>query len=146
MGISPVLNGLIKKHVELQTSLRDLEDAADKAEDEINHLAKTIKILDPDYPIEELKPKRKRLRRIYAKTGNLKRHIGAYVARQAAPFTSADVRDALLADTVIQTKNADMTYLTLRVAIHLKQMASLGMIKEIDRLKNKNAIVWQKTV
>ena len=60
MGISPVLNGLIKKHVELQTSLRDLEDAADKAEDEINHLAKTIKILDPDYPIEELKPKRKR--------------------------------------------------------------------------------------
>lgn len=31
MGISPVLNGLIKKHVELQTSLRDLEGAAEKA-------------------------------------------------------------------------------------------------------------------
>jgi len=144
MGISPVLSGLIKKHVELQTSLRDLEDAADQAEDKINHIAKTIKILDPDYPVEELKPKRKRLRRIYAETGNLKRHIGTFVAQQCGPFTSADVRDALLVDGKVQAKTKDMTYLTLRVAIHLKKMASLGMIKEIDRLKNKNSIVWQR--
>ena len=56
MGISPVLNGLIQKHIELQTHLRDLEEAADKAEDEISHIAKTIKILDTDYPIEDLRP------------------------------------------------------------------------------------------
>ncbi len=30
MDISPVLNGLIKKHVELQTILLDVEDAAER--------------------------------------------------------------------------------------------------------------------
>jgi len=144
MGISPVISGLVKKHVELQTKLRDLEFEADNAEDEISHIAKTIKILDPDYPTEELRPKRRRFRRINSEVGNLKRFVGEYVASQCSEFTNKQVAEHLIAADKVRVRASDTAYLTLRIGIHLKQLSVLGMIQQVGRLKSKNAIRWKK--
>lgn len=143
MTMSYALHGLVRKHVEIQTNLRELEDAADKAEDELNQIASAIRILDPEYPVDTLRPKRRRQRRIHSDQGNLKRHIGAFITAQAQEFTSADVKKALLDQGLVSAKRSDMTYLTLRIAIHLKQMAAHGIIKEVYRLRGGDTTVWR---
>ena len=142
--MSYALHGLVRKHVEIQTSLRELEDAADKAEDELHHIANAIKILDPEYPVDTLRPKRRRQRRVHSDQGNLKRHIGAVITAQTEEFTSAEVKQILLDRGLVSAKQSDMTYLTLRIAIHLKQMASRGIIKEVGRLKRGKTTVWRR--
>ncbi|WP_308909474.1 hypothetical protein [Pseudokordiimonas caeni] len=144
MGISPVLNGLVSKHIELQTRLRDIDDEAERIEGELEHLVKTITILDPFYPTDDLRPKQRRRKRVHCEWGNLKRQVAAFVYAAKGSFTSAEVRAALLERGSLQAHHADLTYLTLQISIHLKRLASHGIIMEEGRLKNGRHIMWRR--
>lgn len=144
MGISPVLNGLVKKHVSLQSQLQELEKEADHIEDGMQAIAKAILVIEPEYPIEDLKPIRRKQRRIVYRRGDLHRLVGNYLKTASNQFTSQDVRNYVLEFGDLNVKRSDYAYLTFRCTAILNNFAKMGLIKEIKGTPKVQGITWEK--
>lgn len=144
MAYQIMLSGLLQKHVELQSTLRELEAKADTIESDIGKIADAIKVVAPDYPVEDLKPIRRKQRRIVHKRGDMQKLLGAFIKSTVGEFTSTQAKEFLLQTGQFNLKRSDASYFTLRCMTVLKKFADLGVIKEIRTREKTKSIVWLK--
>lgn len=86
-----IINGLVKKRAVLGGDIENTKDALEKLVDDLTKLDAVIRMFNPDYRIEGIKPKTQRPSEDWSKRGEMTR-VAIDILRQATePLTARDV-------------------------------------------------------
>jgi hypothetical protein len=95
---------------------------------ELEHLDKMLLMFDPDYRIEEIKPKAFRPSADWSKRGEMTRRILNILRKAAAPMTTRDIALQMLSDRALDV--GDMKLMRLmrsRCAVALRLQRDKGV-------------------
>jgi hypothetical protein len=90
------ISGLVKKRAEIAGDIENAQDALKKLVTDLEHLDAAILLFDPDYKIDDIKPKAFRPPEDWAKRGEMSRVILDMLRNAREPMTARDIALSLM--------------------------------------------------
>ena len=129
-----VLGGLVRKRKELSRQLDVAQDQLRKLTLDLDNIEAAIKVFDPEYPLEEIKP-RPLPPRHPAFKGQVSRAIFNVLRNADKPMTAMELAKHLMAERNLDAKNRKLYQLMRkRVSAALRHYKSKGVIEADENI------------
>jgi len=143
MSNSFVLSGLISKYSELAGELDEMRKQVRTLEGDLAHIASTIKIFDPHYPISQIKPKKVIKRIPGLKNGDTNKMTLEILRDSRKPLTVSDITAMLSDKLIVPLDENDRENLKKRVKGTIDRLQSQGTVKRIASIGPKSMALWE---
>lgn len=144
MPQSAVINSLIGKFGEHQRRSIELSEELQRLEAEMQAIGTCIKLYDADYPIQEIKGKRKNRKMTGFLHGELSRLVYEYVRAAKGEFLGTDIVSHVMeCKSSFEYSFKEQAQIAQRVSGALKRLHSKQVITECRRASNR-AIIWKR--
>lgn len=125
-----VITALVRKRAELAGDIENGQAAVMRMIRELEGLDATIRLFDPDYRVEEIRPKAFRPPEDWSKRGEMTRIILDILRQAAEPLTSRDIALQLIAERALDTSDEKLCRLMVkRVGVALRLQRDKGVVK-----------------
>ncbi|MDV7341359.1 hypothetical protein RYZ26_17250 [Terasakiella sp. A23] len=143
MATSHVLSGLITKYAELAGELDELRKQVRDLKGSLAHIGSTIKIFDPNYPISQIKPKKKLKVIPGLKNGDTNKMTLEILRDSRKPLTVSDITAMLSEKLIVPLDENDRENLKKRVEGTIDRLQSQGTVKRIASIGPKSMALWE---
>lgn len=143
MSNSFVLSGLVSKYAELAGELDDLRKQVRNLENDLTHIASTIKVFDPHYPISQIRLKKKHKRIPGLKNGDTYKMTLEILRDSRKPLTVSDITAMLSEKLIVPLDKSDRANLKKRVEGTIDRLHSQGTVKRIASIGPKSMALWE---
>lgn len=127
---SIVLNGLIKRRVELTGEIEDTHAKLRQMIIDLEALDSTIQQFDPNFHVEAIRPKAFRPPKDWAQRGEMTRLCLSTLRQAAEPLTTRDIALQLLVERALDKNDQRLLRLmTKRVGVALRGQRNMGRVK-----------------
>lgn len=125
-----VITALVRKRAELAGDIENTQEAIARMIRELEGLDATIRLFDPDYRVEEIRPKAFRPPEDWSKRGEMSRVVLDILRRAAEPLTSRDIALQLIAQRGLDKSDERFVRLMVkRVGVALRGQRDKGTVK-----------------
>lgn len=125
-----VITALVRKRAELAGDIENGQAAVMRMIRELEGLDATIRLFDPDYRVEEIRPKAFRPPEDWSKRGEMTRIILDILRQAAEPLTSRDIALQLIAERALDISDEKLCRLMVkRVGVALRLQRDKGVVK-----------------
>lgn len=132
-GYSQTFAGLIRKRAELAGVVERASETMRKAIRELEHIDATIRIFDPDYRVEEIKPKSFRPPEDWAKRGQMIRLVMQVLRHAAEPLTARDIAIRIMSERGMNTDDdKQIQQVMRRVGSPLRRLREQNVTESVN--------------
>lgn len=124
-----VISALVRKRAELAGDIETGQAAVQRMIRELEGLDATIRLFDPDYRVETIRPKAFRPPEDWSKRGEMTRIILDILRQAAEPLTSRDIATQLVAERALEPTEKLMRLMTKRVGVALRGQRDKGAVR-----------------
>ncbi|MDR3500671.1 MAG: hypothetical protein P4L72_15760 [Parvibaculum sp.] len=125
-----VITALVRKRAELAGDIENGQAAVTRMIRELEGLDATIRLFDPGYRVEEIRPKAFRPPEDWSKRGEMTRIILDILRQAAEPLTSRDIALQLIAERALDQSDEKLSRLMVkRVGVALRGQRDKGVVK-----------------
>ncbi|MDP6705427.1 MAG: hypothetical protein QF893_03700 [Alphaproteobacteria bacterium] len=125
-----VVAGLIRKRASLAGEIEQTHERLHQTVQELEHLDATLRMFDPDYPLETIKPKELRPPPDWAKRDALSRAVLGMLRQATEPMTTRDVALELLVSRALdQSDKRLLRLMSKRVGVALRIQRDRGVLR-----------------
>lgn len=124
-----VISALVRKRAELAGDIETGQAAVQRMIRELEGLDATIRLFDPDYRVEAIRPKAFRPPDDWSKRGEMTRIILDILRQAAEPLTSRDIATQLVAERALEPTEKLMRLMTKRVGVALRGQRDKGAVR-----------------
>lgn len=125
-----VITALVRKRAELAGDIENGQAAVQRMIRELEGLDATIRLFDPGYRVEEIRPKAFRPPEDWSKRGEMTRIILSILRQAAEPLTSRDIALQLVAERALDVADEKLMRLMVkRVGVALRGQRDKGTVK-----------------
>lgn len=142
MSNSFVLSGLISKYSELAGELDIMRQKVRATENDLVHISSTIKIFEPNYPLNTIKAKQNRRPIKGIRQGETKRLILDILREAEGPLSTSEIGETLVKQSQSALGKDDFNRLKQRVINTLRRLYNKGIVQEIITQDPKKKHLW----
>lgn len=124
-----VITALVRKRAELAGDIENGQKAVIRMIAELESVDATIRLFDPDYRVEEIRPKAFRPPDDWSKRGEMTRIILDILRQAAEPLTSRDIASQLVSERALDPTDKLMRLMTKRVGVALRGQRDKGAVR-----------------
>ena len=124
-----VISALVRKRAELAGDIENGQKAVTRMIAELESVDATIRLFDPAYRVEAIKPKAFRPPADWSKRGEMTRVILDILRQASEPITSRDIATQLVAERALEPTDKLMRLMTKRVGVALRGQRDNGAVK-----------------
>jgi hypothetical protein len=127
-----VITALVRKRAELAGDIENGQKAVQRMIGELEGLDATIRLFDPDYRVEAIRPKAFRPPDDWSKRGEMTRIVLDILRQAAEPLTSRDIAVQLVAERALEPTDKLLRLMTKRVGVALRGQRDKGAVRSIE--------------
>ena len=136
-----VITALVRKRAELAGDIENGQKEVQRMIGELEGLDATIRLFDPDYRVEAIRPKAFRPPDDWSKRGEMTRIVLDILRQAAEPLTSRDIAVQLVAERALEPTDKLLRLMTKRVGVALRGQRDKGSVRSIEG--HGLYIVWE---
>ena len=142
MAQSHVVSGLVSKRSELAGILEHHQKEMQRLGSEISALDVSIKVFDPTYKIQSIKPTKKYNHNPFFASGELHRLIQEVMRDAGQPISTPDISEQVISRKGLTLDSEQLGVVKAAVSNALSRQKGKGMICEDG--KDGMAIIWKQ--
>ncbi len=124
-----VITALVKKRAHLAGDIENAHEALRKMVLDLENLDATLRLFDPDYHVEAIRPKAFRPPKDWSNRGQMSRIILSVLRQAAEPLTTRDIAVQLLIERALDSEDTRLLRLmTKRVGVALRGQRDNGIV------------------
>lgn len=125
-----VITALVRKRAELAGDIENAHERLRQMVLDLENLDATLRIFDPDYQIEAIKPKAFRPPKDWANRGEMTRIVLSILRQASEPLTTRDIALQLLVERALDKSDQRLLRLmTKRVGVALRLQRDKGAVR-----------------
>ena len=140
MAESHVISALVSKRSEVAGLIDHHKKELSRLADEVKTLDASIKIFDPTYRIQGIKPRAYRKQNIFFKSGEANRLLLDILRDANEPLSALAVVDAVIERKALTLSDEQLPKLKASIGNTLKAQSKSGLIQEVG--KEKGVSLW----
>ena len=125
-----VITALVKKRATLAGEIEAAHERLRQMVLDLENLDATLRLFDPDYQVEAIKPKAFRPPKDWSNRGQMSRIILSVLRQAAEPLTTRDIAVQLLLERALDSQDLKLLRLmTKRVGVALRGQRNNGVVE-----------------
>ena len=134
MNSTHAISGLVKKRSALAGEIEHHQKQAEKLRREFDSIGRAIKVLDPDYRLERIKPRQFKRRNVFFKSGECSRIVLEVLRDAHWHYTTYEVAVKVAEASQLDLDDVQFKAFTATVRTALNGLRARNIVKVTSRL------------
>lgn len=140
MAESHVISALVSKRSELAGLIQHHKKEMARLSEELSTMDKAIKVFDPEYRTQGIKPRQYRKPNIFFKAGEANKMLLDILRDAQGPMSTIDISEEAVKRKGLKLDADQLNKIKASIGNTLKSQARKGLIQELDKVNGVN--VW----